>query len=267
MRRVPEDLGLAGQLQRVAAVEVDEDQAALRIDRDVAERVEHAVAGIVRKQQQGLVGDQDEAGLAAAVRHIDSVAPIIGGLRKLAGDEQGVGTRDEGGLVLGQGFSALHQALLADLRDIAVPCGLASLDVLRAIAEALQDLDLEALRCLSRNFAVEAIAPARWELEPQGTNVRTLEEGLVQGIAVDRPCRHLQPAGVGWPQEAGLAGEDRSPGPAGRIERTDDQKGQPGKKFLMLGRHLAADHPAAEVLHLVCHAEAGLDLLLAPVKG
>ena len=50
VRRIPEDLGLTGQLQRVAVLEVDEDQAALRIDRDVAERVEHAVARVVRKQ-------------------------------------------------------------------------------------------------------------------------------------------------------------------------------------------------------------------------
>ena len=213
------------------------------------------------------MGDQDEAGPAATVGHVDSMAPIRAGLRELAGDEQGVGARDEGGLVLGQGLSALHRPLLADLRDLAGQSGPAGLDVFRAVAEALQDLDLEALRRLSRNLAVEAIAPARRELKPQSADVHALDEGLVQGITVDRPRRHLQPAGVRRSQEAGLAGQDRGPGPAGRVQRADDEQGQQGKELLMLGRHLAADHPAAEVLNLVRHAEAGLDLLLAPVKG
>ena len=267
MGRLPENLGLACKLKRIAGVEIDEQEAAFRIDRDVAKRIEHAVSGIVREQQQRLVRDQDEARFAAAMRHVDPMGPIRGVFRELAHDEQGVGARDDGRLVLGQGISPVDRLFPAHALDFATRGWPAGLDVFGTDSEALGDPDLKTVRVPAAHLAVHTIASATLELEPQGPYVRTVDEGLAQGISIDRPPRHAERARVGRPDETWLTGEGRCPGPADRVDRADDQQGQAREERPMLLRHVIADHPAAQSLHPVLDAEPGLDLLLAPMKG
>ena len=74
-------------------IEIDEEETAFRIDRDVAKRIEHAVSGVIREQQQSLVRSQYETRLAAAMRYVDSVGPVTL-LGELAGDKECVRSRD-----------------------------------------------------------------------------------------------------------------------------------------------------------------------------
>ena len=48
---IPKYLGSAGHLQRGARIEIDKQQPAMRIGLDIAQGVEHPVAGIVGKQK------------------------------------------------------------------------------------------------------------------------------------------------------------------------------------------------------------------------
>src|SRR5260370_39546629 len=92
---VPHDLGPAGDLQEIAAGEIDEEEAGARVLQHVAERVEEAVAGIVGDDERAGIVDTDEAGTAAAVRDIDAVLPLAALAARERRDEEGVGPRDE----------------------------------------------------------------------------------------------------------------------------------------------------------------------------
>jgi hypothetical protein len=78
----------AGQLENAARLEVEEEQACLRMAEEVAERVEHAVAGVVVEGETVFAQDTDEAGTAPPVR---GVGPALG---MEAGDEERVRARD-----------------------------------------------------------------------------------------------------------------------------------------------------------------------------
>ncbi len=62
-----EDLAAPGQLQRPVSLEVEEDESRARVDRDIAERVEHAVAHVVRNSKRSLIDNLDEARRPSAV--------------------------------------------------------------------------------------------------------------------------------------------------------------------------------------------------------
>jgi hypothetical protein len=93
---VPDHFGSAGELEGRAGLEVQEQQARARIGRQVAERVEHRVAGVVGEDESAGAQDPHEAGQTAAVR---SVGAVLG---MGAGDEEGVGARDPALLIGGQ---------------------------------------------------------------------------------------------------------------------------------------------------------------------
>ena len=211
--------------------------------------------------------DQDEARFAPAVRHVDPVAPIRGVFRELARDKQGVGASDDGRLIFGQGLSPVDRSFLAYALDLASRGGLAGLDVFGTVSVALDDLDLKTLRAPAAHFAVNAIASATLELDPQGSHVRAIDERLAQGISINRPRRHVECARAGRPDEPRLTGQGRCPGPADGVDRADYQKGQARKKLLMLLRHVIANHPPAQFFHLILNSEPGLDLFLATMKG
>ena len=76
LRAVPQHFGVARQVQQIAALVVDEEQPRARIQAQVAERVEEAVAGEVghgQRVDRAAAIDAHEAGLAAAMRDIDPV--------------------------------------------------------------------------------------------------------------------------------------------------------------------------------------------------
>src|SRR5262247_2342350 len=84
--RIPDDLRLAGQLQRAPGLPVQEKQPCAGVDGQVAQRLEHAVTAVVGEgQPAAAVSDLDEPRAAAAMRGI-SAALGVG-----TGDEERVG--------------------------------------------------------------------------------------------------------------------------------------------------------------------------------
>ena len=117
------------------------------MQREVAERVEHVVAGEVRHRQHvdaiDIALHAHEAGLAATVRHVDPVRRARFDLRRRhrAGDEERVGTAHQ----RRRGEIELRHAPHDDRRRLGIDTArVAGLDVLGAVAEALPHLQLEA---------------------------------------------------------------------------------------------------------------------------
>src|SRR5271169_3779306 len=75
---VPVDRGAPTELKSAAAVEIDKQQPSVWIHRQIAQRVEHAVAVVVGECEVPLVDRADEAGIAALMRYIGSALGIIG---------------------------------------------------------------------------------------------------------------------------------------------------------------------------------------------
>ena len=60
-------------VNEIAGLEVDEQDAGLRVEDDVADRVEVIVSGEVRKHEGAIVLDLDEARLASAVGDVSAL--------------------------------------------------------------------------------------------------------------------------------------------------------------------------------------------------
>ena len=264
--RLPQDLGLPGDLQQVAGLKVDEQEAALRVDHEVAERVEHAVPGVIGKQQRRLVRDDDEPGQAAPVRDVDALPGVVAVVSELAGDEEGVAAGDHRRLRLVQGWPAADGPPFMGGLGRARQIEFAGLDVFRAVAEALHDLDVEPVLADVDDLAVHPVSPARVELEPQAADLRSLNERLVQKIAVDRTCPDPERPRIDGAKKAGRSDQHRRPRPAGGIGSTDKEQGQLSEEGLVLLRHVIADELAPRALHPVRDPEPGLDRLLAPME-
>ena len=71
------------------------------------------------------------------------MGPVAAAFRKLAGDEERVGPRDDRSLGVVQGLRAVYRAFLSDAIDLITRMHFAALDVLGAVAEALSDPDVE----------------------------------------------------------------------------------------------------------------------------
>ena len=83
-RAFPDDLGIYGEVQQIAAFEVDREQSRARILKQVTNRIEEQIAAEIRHGQRVRVIDADKAGLAATMRHIGAtrqtgLAGSIGG--------------------------------------------------------------------------------------------------------------------------------------------------------------------------------------------
>ncbi len=137
--RIQDHRGVAGQLQEIARLEIGEDQAGPAVQEDVPEGGEEQVAGEVGDGQRAVRGDADEPRLAAAMRDVDLAPALAVGV---GGHEERVGRRDQGArrrVELG--------ALLGGDRDgdarLAHEGHVAQLDVLRAVPEALIDVEVQ----------------------------------------------------------------------------------------------------------------------------
>ena len=205
--RLPQDLGLAGELKDIPGVEVDEQKAAARVHLDVAQGGEHAVAGVIREQQEALVGDDNEPRLAAPVRHIDPAAPVVLALGEPARDEEGIGPGNQGRLGPVQLVSTVDRPLLPDGLDIVAEVVIPGLDVLRAVGKRLPHANVERPLARVANSPVYPKSAAGLEVEPERPDVRALDQRPVQRIAVDGPGPDFELEGIGGPGEAGRPGE------------------------------------------------------------
>jgi hypothetical protein len=74
--RIKDDLDVAGELQQVPGFPIWKSQAALRIDQEVAQRVEEQVAGKIRNRDDAVRANPHKTRFAAAMRDID--LPVAG---------------------------------------------------------------------------------------------------------------------------------------------------------------------------------------------
>ena len=82
---VPLNAALAGELKYMAGSKIGEQQARPRIQREVAQRLKHAVAAVVGPLQRLCIQHAHEAGQPAAVRYVEAVAGVGGGQKKRVG--------------------------------------------------------------------------------------------------------------------------------------------------------------------------------------
>ena len=73
LRAVENNLCVSRNVEQVAAFKVDEEQACARIQHDVAERIEEAVAGEIGEGQGVVAICAHKTGLASTVRHVHPV--------------------------------------------------------------------------------------------------------------------------------------------------------------------------------------------------
>ena len=92
---VPQNFRSACELKRSSLLKIRDHQARPRIDGEVAQRVEHAIAGVIGNAETRGADNFDEAGLAAPMRSVNSVR------RMLTGNEKRVGRAEPFPLVFG----------------------------------------------------------------------------------------------------------------------------------------------------------------------
>lgn len=73
LRAVENNLCVSRNVEQVAGFKIDEEQARARIQHDVAERVEEAVAGEIGEGQRVVAIRAHKTGLASTVRHVHPV--------------------------------------------------------------------------------------------------------------------------------------------------------------------------------------------------
>jgi hypothetical protein len=140
-------------------------------------------------------------------------------------------------------------------------------DVLWAIAEALQHLHLEAAVAQRAHPAVGAVAPARVRLQSQQADRRTFDEPRRHRVVVCGPRLHVQCACVGAGDESGGAVQHRRPRLALVVLNGQQQGGQSAEQFAVLIGHVVANHRTAGGLKPFAHPRARLQGLLAGMEG
>ena len=183
--RIKDDLDVAGELQQVPGFPIWKSQAALRIDQEVAQRVEEQVAGKIRNRDDAVRANPHKTRFAAAMRDID--LPVAGLARDIGCNEQSVRALD-------QCAYAIVCRLLWNtwfgrrLRGITGEGELPHLDVLRTIAVALFDNQIEPFVIIAADRPVQSIAAAGEQIDPQQP----------------RPSPSSMPASAGSPGSRGM---------------------------------------------------------------
>ena len=259
---VPHHLCGAGQCQQVAGVKVDEQHAGAGVQLQVAQRHEEEVAGEVGHEEAAVVLDLHETRPPTAVRDVGAA----GGSRRVGGDEQGVRALDEGpgvGVQRREGLGAARPQVVG----IAHPGELPALDVLRAVAHRLLDLDAEAVRVQGHDVAVDPVAPAGVQLDAQKTQLRAWGQAIGQRVAWDRARVEVKPLGAGGPDEAGLTHQHGRPGSAGAVHRARKHERQLLEEALVLLGHRGSDDPLPQADHPFADAQPFMHGLFAGMEG
>ena len=133
---IPQDFRTSRELKSSSIFKVRDDQASTRIDCEVAERVEHAIARVIGDSESSRVEDLDESRIATAMGRVDAAG------RVLTGHEQCVCARNPLLLIVIQ-FSPI----IANWSWVVVRVGRrpidAALDVLGAVGIRLLDNDVQ----------------------------------------------------------------------------------------------------------------------------
>jgi hypothetical protein len=233
---------------------------------DVAQRHEEEIAREVRNGEHAVAVDPHEAGLAAAVRHVDLPGAVIA--LDIGGDVEGVGARDH---VAGTRVerAQAHHRQCRQLRRVARKAEAAVLYVARAVAEALRHVDVEGAvtggPAGAPDIAVQPVAPARHEVHAQQADRVPVFHAGLRRIARVAPRGHAQCGGVWRLQKTGLPCAHRRPRIAVRIDRAQcDEMQQRVEAAVLVEQEVAHVQPAGPV-HVLDDADALLDRELARV--
>ncbi len=254
---------IAGQLQQVAAFEIDEHKAGARIDEEIAERRKEQVAREVGDRQHAVFADANETCIAAAMRYVDLPAGRIVGIGR---DEERIGGRDHRARVVGElvfvnGFGGRGAQRVAREFEIA------HLNVLRTVAEALAHVDVIARSRSVAHGAVQAITPARTHLDAEQADCRAVVQPRRRRIARIRHGIHTERASARGLHESRLARDQRRPYVAFAVHGSEHDKRKLRKKRPMLVRHVVPYYAASDFTHALGHADAPLKLEFARMPG
>jgi hypothetical protein len=140
-------------------------------------------------------------------------------------------------------------------------------NILRAIAEALIHRDGESTIVHRDDAAIHSVAPARGQFDAQQAQRRTRLQCRRQRIALRRQRRDVEPARIGAAGKSRGTGEQRDPGPAGIIHRSQQQERKLGEERAMLVGHESANAVPPGALHPLGEAEAFMHGAFALVPG
>ena len=253
--RIKDDLDIAGELQQVSGFPVWKSQAALRIDQEVAQRVEEPVAGKIRNRDDAVRTNPHKTRFAAAMRDID--LPVAGFARDIGCNEQSVRALD-------QCAYAIVCHLLRNtwfgrrLRGITGEGELPHLDVLRTIAVALFDNQIEPSVIVAVDRPVQPIAAAGEQIDPQQPQaIAILHAGIgrIARIARDADAQSMR---AGRPHEARAATAERCPSIPRRIDRAQDDEWEQRKELAMLVDQVIADCSLADLSHPIGNTDTAL---------
>ena len=208
LRRIQDDLRVAGHLQQVAGVEIDERKARLGVDQKIAERVEEEVAGKVRDSEAAVGIEPDETGPPPAVRNIDAILAVL--IDDIGRNEERVGMAYESGRgvgepvqrndIAGSGGGGVPHERARGLACIADSCH----TIARRRCRIFAGLSRRIVP-FSRFWATGA------EFDSQQANAVTVVHSLVGWVGRFACEHHIQMFGIGCRQEAWTAGAEGGP--------------------------------------------------------
>lgn len=216
LRTRPEQLGLGVQVQQVAIVEIDEQEAAARILEQVAEGIEQAVAGIVGQPQAAIRAEPEKARRPAPMGDVDAASERVG---MLAGDEQRIAARDQRQPAWIESF-----ALQRGTCDPGDGLMAARLDVLGTVSEGLLDADRETLSVPRQDPSIHAVAAAGRPFQAEDAEAGASLEIGRQRIVRLRQVVDAQAGRFRRTGEAGGAPEHRGAGVAVGVEAAHQQQ-------------------------------------------
>lgn len=266
LRASPHDLGIGGDVQQVALVEICEQQPCARIHDKVAEGIEKEISEEVRYGQRRRVINAHEPGLAAAMRHIHAICTVVAGARTrmCGGDEKRVGSDDN---VVRRTTKHVCANRTASLAQSWHEFGRSSLNIFGAISETLAHVNIKPAVVHYRYDAIQAISPPRVRLDAKKSDTHSRRKRRAQrrswiGQRVNRKLPRVRRG-----EKFRCACKYRRPRVPGSIKVPRDDEWQVTIELAVLIRHEVADHLMAEGGEAFAHANALLDRALALVKG
>ena len=263
-RAFPDDLGIYGEVQQIAAFEVDREQSRARILKQVTNRIEEQIAAEIRHRQRVRIIDADKAGLAATMRDIGTarqtgLAGSIGG-----GDKKRVRTRQQRTVGVTEfGGQLRRDGLFLRRGD---KTRRAALNIFGAVAEALTDAERERVLIDRTDHAVDTIAPTRSRLNTKPADQRTDLPRRRQRIARQRTRGDAHSPFIRSRNETRFADPQRGPWLTARIESAQHHERLFREKRAMLLGHIVADSAACVDVHAFPHADPLLRCEFTHVK-
>ena len=195
LRHVPQQLRGAGQLQDITGLEVSEQEPGKGMHKKVPKCIEDKIAFVVGDGQRVAVNSH-EAGLAPAMADIGPTRVKLVIMAVMTGHEKSVDLLDKpAGLWIKRrqyfGLDWFGRRRLIGGRH--VTC----LNILRAVAERLHNLDFQTVLVVLPQDTVDTVAPACRQFYAKQTQSGAVDEIVQKRIARQRLGRDFEGAVIG----------------------------------------------------------------------